>query len=123
MAVMAAANRDPNRFLDPDKLDLTRTDNRHVAFGWAAHYCFGAPLARLEGAIAFNTILKRLKNLALVDKKPEWRGNTGLRGLTALRVSFSPGVPLGMAGAGIPAVNARNWTPPPAAAVRCPFPH
>jgi cytochrome P450 len=123
MAVMAAANRDPNRFSDPDKLDLTRTDNRHVAFGWAAHYCFGAPLARLEGAIAFKTILKRLKNLALVDKKPEWRGNTGLRGLTALRVSFSPGVPLGMAGAGIPAVNARNWTPPPAAAARCPFPH
>jgi pimeloyl-[acyl-carrier protein] synthase len=121
MAVMAAANRDPNRFPEPDKLDLTRTDNRHVAFGWAAHYCFGAPLARLEGAIAFNTILKRLKGLALVDEKPEWRGNTGLRGLTSLRVGFQPGVPVGIAGAGVPAVNARAWTPQ--AGARCPFPH
>jgi pimeloyl-[acyl-carrier protein] synthase len=121
MAVMAAANRDPNRFPDPDKLDLTRTDNRHVAFGWAAHYCFGAPLARLEGAIAFNTILRRLKNLALVDPKPVWRGNTGLRGLTALRVRFDPGVPTRQGGPGTPAIGAKDS--PPAAAARCPFPH
>ena len=47
IAVFAAANRDPERFPDPDKLDLRRTDNRHVAFAWGAHYCFGAPLARM----------------------------------------------------------------------------
>ncbi len=108
MAVMAAANRDPERFPEPDRLDLTRTDNRHVAFGWAAHYCFGAPLARMEGAIAFNAILARLKNLRLIDPKPEWRGNTGLRGLTALKLGFDPGVPLGKAGTGVPAVGAKT---------------
>jgi pimeloyl-[acyl-carrier protein] synthase len=89
MAVMGAANRDPERFPDPDKLDIERKDNRHVAFGWAAHFCFGAPLARLEGQIAFGTILNRLPNLALDAAAPlEWRNNMGLRGLTALPVKF-----------------------------------
>src|ERR1700730_7366742 len=60
IAVMAAANRDPERFPDPDRLDLGRQDNRHVAFGWASHFCFGAPLARLEGQIAFEAILRKL---------------------------------------------------------------
>ena len=50
IAVMAAGNRDPERFPDPDRLDLRRADNRHLAFGWAAHYCFGAPLARMGEA-------------------------------------------------------------------------
>jgi pimeloyl-[acyl-carrier protein] synthase len=62
VAALAAANRDPNRFPDPDRLDLLRSDNRHLAFGWAAHFCFGAPLARMEGQIAFNTLLSRFKN-------------------------------------------------------------
>jgi len=89
IAVMGAANRDPERFPDPDRLDLTRQDNRHVAFGWAAHFCFGAPLARIEGQIAFETLLRRLPNLALEPGKPQvWRPNLGLRGLTALNVTF-----------------------------------
>ena len=88
MAVMAAANRDPARFPEPDRLDLERKDNRHVAFGWAAHFCFGAPLARIEGQIAFPTLLRRLSNLKLQPKPLVWRQNLGLRGLTALPVSF-----------------------------------
>jgi pimeloyl-[acyl-carrier protein] synthase len=90
MAVMAAANRDPLRFPDPDRLDLTRTNNRHVAFGWAAHYCFGAPLARIEGQIAFTTLLRRLPGLALAPgANLEWRQNLGLRGLVALPVVYA----------------------------------
>jgi cytochrome P450 len=91
MAVMAAANRDPDRFPDPDRLDLTRTDNRHLAFGWAAHFCFGAPLARMEGQIAFATLLRRLRDLALEPAPLTWRENLGLRGLTALPVRFASG--------------------------------
>jgi cytochrome P450 len=88
IAVMAAGNRDPERFPDPDRLDLARTDNRHLAFGWAAHFCFGAPLARIEGQIAFATMLRRLPNLRLEPGPLTWRENLGLRGLTALPVAF-----------------------------------
>jgi pimeloyl-[acyl-carrier protein] synthase len=89
IAVMGAANRDPERFSEPDRLDLGRQDNRHLAFGWAAHFCFGAALARLEGQIAFATLLRRLPNLALDNTTPlVWRHNLGLRGLTALPVVF-----------------------------------
>ncbi|MCU1285435.1 MAG: putative cytochrome hydroxylase [Acidobacteriales bacterium] len=90
IAVMAAGNRDPERFPDPDVLDLGRKDNRHLAFGWAAHFCFGAALARIEGQIAFATLLRRLPNLRL-NADPatlSWRFNLGLRGLDALPVSF-----------------------------------
>jgi cytochrome P450 len=88
MAVMAAGNRDPARFDDPDRLDLTRPNNRHLAFGWAAHFCFGAPLARIEGQIAFATLLRRLPGLALAPHRLVWRENLGLRGLAALPVRF-----------------------------------
>ncbi len=88
IAVMGAANHDPERFPDPDRLDIGRTDNRHVAFAWASHFCFGAPLARLEGQIAFSSLLKRMPDLAMGTDKVTWRENLGLRGLTALPVVF-----------------------------------
>ena len=85
---MAAGNRDPAQFPDPDQLDLMRPNNRHLAFGWAAHFCFGAPLARIEGHVAFSTLLRRLRNVALDPQPLVWRQNLGLRGLTALPVIF-----------------------------------
>jgi len=88
IAVMGAANRDPERFPDPDKLDLGRQDNRHVAFAWASHFCFGAPLARIEGQTAFATMLQRMPNLRLESGPITWRENLGLRGLTSLPVTF-----------------------------------
>src|SRR5258708_5633169 len=88
IAVMAAGNRDPERFPDPDRLDITRTDNRHLAFGWAAHFCFGAALARIEGQVAFELMLRRLPYLALEPGPLAWRNNLGLRGLEALPVTF-----------------------------------
>jgi hypothetical protein len=89
IAVMAAGNRDPERFADPDRLDLERPDNRHLAFGWASHFCFGAPLARLEAEISFRSILTRLPDLHLTDAPLVWRENLGLRGLTSLPLTLT----------------------------------
>lgn len=86
--VLGAANRDPKRFADPDALDLRRADNRHLAFGWAAHYCLGAPLARLAGQIAFTVLTERLEHFALGTGKPRWREMAAMRGLTFLPLIF-----------------------------------
>jgi cytochrome P450 len=88
IAVIGAANRDPQRFPDPDVLDICRQDNRHVAFAWASHFCFGAPLARIEGQIVFRSVLQRMPNLRLEPGPLQWRTNLSLRGLTALHVAF-----------------------------------
>ena len=93
IAVMGAANRDPERFPDPDRLDITRKDNKHLAFGAGSHFCFGAPLARMEGEIAFATLLRDAPYFALASESLVWRNNTGLRGLSSLPITFgrSPG--------------------------------
>src|SRR5262245_11426681 len=88
VALIGAANRDPAHFPDPDRLDIARTDNRHLAFGWGIHFCLGAPLARLEGQIAFGTLLRRLPRLALAAEQVEYRETSTLRGLRALPVTF-----------------------------------
>jgi cytochrome P450 len=90
IAVLGAANRDPAQFPDPDRVDIRRPENRHLAFGWAAHFCFGAPLARVEAQVAFATMLRRLPSLRLATDRLAWQGNLAYRGLTALPVAFEP---------------------------------
>jgi cytochrome P450 PksS len=89
--VLGSANRDERRFERPDELDLARDPNKHLAFGQGVHYCVGAPLARLEGQIAINTLLRRLPDLRLAGSRDalRWRPGLGLRGLAALPVVFS----------------------------------
>ncbi|WP_329033365.1 cytochrome P450 [Streptomyces sp. NBC_01725] len=91
LVVLAAANRDPERFADPDRLDLSRGDNKHLGYGHGIHYCLGAPLARLEGQIALRTLLTRLPDLRLaVDPSDlRWRGGLIMRGLRTLPVQFT----------------------------------
>ncbi|KAB8141172.1 cytochrome P450 [Chloroflexia bacterium SDU3-3] len=91
IVVLSSANRDSSRFADADALDITRGDNRHVAFGHGIHYCLGAPLARIEGQIAIGTLFRRLPDLALGISIEElrWRPSTLVRGLQRLPVTFS----------------------------------
>lgn len=89
LPLLAAANRDPRVFDDPDAFDVGRTPNRHLAFGAGPHFCIGAHLSRFEGRIAFTRLLERFPTLRLaVDRSAlQWRGNgSGLRGLTSLPV-------------------------------------
>jgi cytochrome P450 PksS len=89
-AVIASANRDERQFADPDALDVTREPNKHLAFGLGPHFCLGAPLARLEGQIAINTLLRRAPDLRLAGApdRPRWRRGLLLRGLESLPVVF-----------------------------------
>ncbi|MFC7265245.1 cytochrome P450 family protein [Streptomyces lutosisoli] len=91
LVVLAAANRDPDRFAGPDILDVSRRDNQHLGYGHGIHYCLGAPLARLEGRIALTTLLHRLPDLRLADSSEElrWRGGLIMRGLRNLPVEFT----------------------------------
>ncbi|NBM17968.1 cytochrome P450 [Streptomyces sp. GC420] len=95
LVVLAAADRDPERFQEPDTLDLARRDNQHLGYGHGIHYCLGAPLARLEGQTALATLLRRLPDLRLAVDPADlrWRGGLIMRGLRTLPVEFSPTAP------------------------------
>ena len=91
-AVLASANRDERQFANPDAVDITREPNRHLAFGLGIHYCLGAPLARLEGQIAFATLFRRISalRLAVPQNALRWRRGLTLRGLESLPVRLAP---------------------------------
>jgi cytochrome P450 len=86
VGVLAAANRDPDKFPDPDVLDVARNPTDHVAFGDGIHFCLGASLARMEGQVAIGTLLRRFPNFTLV-LEPEWNGTFAIRGLKSLQVA------------------------------------
>lgn len=90
VVVLAAANRDPRYFEDPEILDITREVNRHIAFGHGAHFCIGAPLARLESQIAIDTLLRRMPGLAMAEPVTTLSFKPGilLRGYIKVPVTF-----------------------------------
>jgi cytochrome P450 len=90
LIALGSANHDEAVFNNPEELNIARDLSRHIAFGQGIHFCLGAPLARLEGEIAFATLLQRLPNLRLNAPRNSitWRGSVNLRGLTALPVAF-----------------------------------
>lgn len=88
MLCYGSANRDPEQFEHPNRLDITRTDNRHLAFAQGIHYCLGSALARIEVQIAINTLVKRMPDIKLAGGVPERGPATHIWGLKALPVSF-----------------------------------
>ena len=96
LVVLAAADRDPERFADPEVLDLARSDMQHLGYGHGIHYCLGAPLARVEGQTALGTLLTRLPDLELAVDSADlrWRGGLIMRGLRSLPVEFTSVTPV-----------------------------
>jgi cytochrome P450 len=88
LLALAAANRDPSRFPDPDRFDPDRQDNPHLSFLSGIHYCFGAPLARQEAQVALSEFARRLENPRLVEDPPPYRPNAFLRGPRHLLVEI-----------------------------------
>ncbi len=89
ITLLAAANRDPSVFANPENLDITRKENPHVGFGKGIHYCLGAPLARLEAPIVIRMVLEAFPDLKLGEGKAQWNSNTVIRGLKSLPVEFN----------------------------------
>ena len=91
--MLAAGSRDPDQFPDPDRFDPDRTNNQHLGYGSGIHYCFGAPLARMEAQVALPELARRLVNPRLVEDPPPYRSNPELRGPRHLQVDFDDVVP------------------------------
>ncbi|MGD0390655.1 MAG: cytochrome P450, partial [Tepidisphaeraceae bacterium] len=89
LGCLGAANRDPARFSDPDRLDIRRSDNRHLAFGSGIHYCLGAALARMEAQIAIRELAARFPHMRLAKTKLRWLKGLTFRGVKALPVILS----------------------------------
>ena len=89
MVLQGAANRDPDRFEEPDRLDLGRSDNVPLSFGWGAHHCLGAPLARMEGDVVFTTLAATFPVISLSTADLEWKAGITLRGLASLPVELA----------------------------------
>ncbi|MGH2346923.1 MAG: cytochrome P450 [Chloroflexota bacterium] len=89
LIILGAANRDPAVFADPDRLLIGRSGPQHLAFGYGAHFCLGAALARLEGQIAIGTVVRRFPNIRLVDRIPRWKRSLLFRSLETLPVHVS----------------------------------
>lgn len=87
---LSAANRDPRRFPAPGRFDVARGDNRHLSFGFGAHFCLGASIARMEGRVAFETLLGRFESIDWDGDDPRWAGDTALRTLEAFPVRLRP---------------------------------
>jgi cytochrome P450 len=85
---LGAANRDPERFPDPDRLDLARNDGYHLTFAYGIHHCLGAALARLEGQIALGSLVARFPNMRLLTTDVRYRDHLTMRGLTELRIAL-----------------------------------
>ncbi len=85
--LLGSGNRDPERFIIPDRLDLTRNEGPHLAFGYGPHVCIGATLSYLEVGIAFRTLLDGLPEIRCLDPHPQWVENAVFRGLTRLRIA------------------------------------
>ena len=88
--LLGAANRDPDRFEAPDRLDVRRGDQNHLAFGRGIHHCLGAPLARLEGRVVLEALIERFGSMRLLEDRPAFRSSVVLRGLLALPVATAP---------------------------------
>jgi cytochrome P450 len=85
--MLGAANRDPQQFKDPFRLNLARLNNAHLAFGAGPHFCIGNQLARLEGQAAILRMVQQFPRMRLAAQRPEWAPNMGLRGLRTLPVA------------------------------------
>jgi pimeloyl-[acyl-carrier protein] synthase len=83
---VGAANRDPEKFADPDRLDIRRSNNKHLSFGTGIHYCLGAALARMEFQIVLREMTSRFPNMKLETEKAKWLKGLTFRGVTKLRV-------------------------------------
>ena len=88
LLMLGAANRDPEQFTEPDRFDIGRKENRHLAFGYGIHFCVGASLARLEAPIAIKAVLDRMPNLQLSEQPVDWRRGAIFRYLESLSVAF-----------------------------------